>query len=84
MFEPSLLEYHLLSRHPFSGSLSKRFGLSTKIRVCPTLSVLRQRFLFYFSLGKDLLPCLKSVRVALVTFFSPQKCRTIATEFSHR
>jgi len=48
MSEPNLLEYHLLSSYPFSGSLSKRFGLSTKIWVCPTLSVWRQRFLLVF------------------------------------
>ena len=48
MSEPNLLEYHLLSSYPFYGSLSKRFGLSTKIWVCPTLSVLRQRFLLVF------------------------------------
>ncbi len=50
MSEPSLLEYHLLSRHPFCGSLSKRFGISAKVWGCPTLPVLRQKpFAFSFT-----------------------------------
>ena len=48
MSEPRLLEYQLLSSFPFCGSLCKRFPILRKIRVCPTLSVLRQRFLLVF------------------------------------
>lgn len=63
MSEPSLLEYHLLSRHPFCGSLSKRFSISREVWVCPTLPALRQKLLFIsFGLFEDLLPCLKSFR----------------------
>ena len=69
--EPRLLEYQLLSSFPFCGSLSKRFPISRKIRICPTLSVLRQKFLFdSFSLFEDLLPCLKSFRWLLSIYFS--------------
>ncbi|GEA29036.1 hypothetical protein MiAbW_03618 [Microcystis aeruginosa NIES-4325] len=70
MSEPRLLEYQLLSSFPFCGSLSKRFPISRKIRICPTLSVLRQKFLFdSFSLFEDLLPCLKSFRWLLSIYF---------------
>jgi len=56
---------------PFCGSLSKRFPISRKIRICPTLSVLRQKFFFdSFSLFEDLLPCLKSFRWLLSIYFS--------------
>ncbi len=33
MSEPNLLEYHLLSSYPFSGSLSKRFGRKLNVSV---------------------------------------------------
>ncbi|MGB3204676.1 MAG: hypothetical protein WBB28_06790 [Crinalium sp.] len=49
MSHPSLLEYPLSSRCPVSGWLSKRFGISTEVWVCPTLPVLRQKLLLIHS-----------------------------------
>ncbi len=44
--------------------------------ICLTTNIL-----LYFSLRKDLLPCLKSFRVALVYLFLPQKCCAISADF---
>ncbi len=72
MSDPNLLEYHLLSSCPFAGSISKLFGISTKIWVCPTLSVLRQRFLLGF-----IHRCLSAtaLTVAQIILRTPQNAR---------
>lgn len=55
MFSPSLLEYHLLSRHPCCGLLSKRFTyFKVRFRMPYGTRVAPNLFLVY-SAFKDLL-----------------------------
>src|SRR4028119_1131428 len=49
MSSPSLLEYHLISRCPFSGLLSKRLPISGYVPVCPTVRGLLRTFSSYHS-----------------------------------
>ena len=67
--------------------LSKRFGIATKIRVCPTLSTLRQKYFYSTTLTNSfaefsVTALFKEFSVALACLFSPQKCCAISAEFS--
>jgi len=53
MFSPSLLEYHLLSRHPCCGLLSKRFTyFKVRFRMPYGTRVAPNLFLVYSALSK--------------------------------
>jgi hypothetical protein len=69
MSYPNLLEYHLLSSCPLVDSSPSVLVFQPRFGYALPYLPYGQMFLVYFSLGKDLLPCFKSFRVALVFFF---------------
>jgi hypothetical protein len=82
MSSPSLLEYHLISRRPCGGLLSKRLPISRYVPVCPTVrGLLRIVFLESFSLVEDLLRCLSSYRCSWSLLFPRQSCGTVSAIF---
>jgi hypothetical protein len=69
MSYPNLREYHLLSSCPLVDSSPRVLVFQPRFGSALPYLPYGKMFLVYFSLGKDLLPCFKSFRVALVFFF---------------
>lgn len=82
MSSPSLLEYHLISRRPFGGLLSKRLPIWwVRFRVPHDTRITPNRFFESFSLVEDLLCCLSSYRCSWSLLFSRQSCGTVSAIF---
>lgn len=71
MSSPNLLEYHLLSRRPFYGLLSKGFHYFSEVSTCPAVPALRLIFSQFHSalLKRWCAMLIRGFRYPLVHYF---------------